>query len=101
MPDKYFILFLEIAREELRDAKEYLDEINPELSGKFALQMDVAMARLSKNPFLFQKVLDEKRQVIIKPFQYKLIYEIYPEDKTVLILAVIHGAQSPKRWISR
>ena len=55
MPPKYTILFLDIAREEFNDAKEYLDEISVDLGDDFVSEMDEMITRLKENPFLFQK----------------------------------------------
>lgn len=101
MPPKYTILFLDIAREEFNDAKEYLDEVDPELAAEFIKEVDNMFRKLQENPYLFQKIYREKRQAIIQRFNYKLIYEIFSNDQIILVFAVIHGARNPERWQNR
>jgi len=100
-PPKYTVLFLDIAREEFNDGKKYFDDIDPELADEFVGEVDEMFHRLQENPYLFQKIHKEKRQVIIKRFNYKLIYEIFSNDQIILVLAVIHGARDPERWQNR
>ncbi|MCB0572416.1 MAG: type II toxin-antitoxin system RelE/ParE family toxin [Phaeodactylibacter sp.] len=101
MPPKYLIRFLNIAREEINDAKAYLDEISPDLGDEFIAEVEEMLSKLEGNPYLFQKIHKEKRQALIKRFNYRLIYEIFPDNQIVLVLAVIHGSRHPKRWQNR
>lgn len=55
MLPKYSILFLDIAREEINDAKEYFDDIDHNMANKFISDVDEMLHRLQENPYLISK----------------------------------------------
>ncbi len=96
----YRIEFLGIAEEELDDALEWYAAQKADLSAEFVLALDVILKHISDNPRLFPVVHDEMRRALFQRFPYAVVYEIH-EPEVVLVLAITHQKQDPKRWLDR
>lgn len=87
------------AETDLDEAYFYLESQKSGLGFELLSFLSEILELLEQNPFLFQKVLNNKRRAIIKKFNYNVIYEI--DGKYVYILTIIHGNQNPQAWQER
>ncbi len=96
----YRIEILGIAEEEIDDAVDWYDAEKTNLSAEFALALDNLLQFISERPKLFPIVHNDMRKAILTDFPYSIIFEIHEPD-VVLVLAVAHQKQDPKRWMKR
>ncbi len=96
------VVFRRAAHAELKEAKAWYEEQREGLGIEFALNVEEAIERISKNPELYAIVREDVRQALVRRFPY-IIYYRYENDtkERVVILAVFHASRDPKNWISR
>ena len=70
------------------------------LSAEFVMALDEQLQKIKTNPELFAKVNEDMRKAPLRRFPYNIIYVIQ-EPEVVLVLAVFHQSQDPKRWMNR
>ena len=92
MRDSYQIIWLEPAKQDLRDIVFYLIDKAPLVALGIQEEFDRQLTVLEKFPHIsqenayFEDVLDFK----IKGLPYLVAYKVFPEKRTVEILAVLH-----------
>ena len=99
MPSSYLVIIQPEAEEDLDEAFEYLESQQIGLGFELLEAIADAITILEETPFLFQKIHGEKRRLIVRRFQYNLIYKVI--DSSVYILAIMHGSRNPRRWEDR
>ena len=96
----YRIAFLGIAEDEVDDAVEWYAAKKSNLSAEFVFALDDLLQYIAENPKLFPIVHNDMRRANLSNFDYSIIFEIH-EPNVVLVLAVAHQKQNPKRWMKR
>ena len=96
----YRLEFLEIAEDEVNDAVDWYDNQEENLGAEFVLELDNFFEYLTETPKIFPIVFEEMRRAVLPKFPYAIIFEIHEPD-VILILAIAHQKQDPKRWIKR
>ena len=94
---KFRVLVLDEALNDLKEACDYYDEINPKLGDRFFREVDKAFADLRKNPF-YQVRYDSFRMKIVKKFPYIIHYIVDEEARKVLVFGVRNSFQNPERY---
>ncbi len=93
------IRFLPEADRELHEALEWYAEQKVGLETEFMRCIDEAICRILANPKMYPIAIKNARKALVKRFPYIIYYEIANEE--IIIFAVFHSKQNPKRWQRR
>ena len=89
----YTVVFLESATNDIATTYEYYATIDIKLIDKFEVALKNTVSVLSKNPKHYRKVKGENRQILIKGFNFVLVYQIQKSE--ILIARVFHTSRNP------
>jgi toxin ParE1/3/4 len=84
---------------EFKEAILYYSEKSRSLGLAFYSEIEYAIERIVKNPFLYRVIDEDVRRCLTKRFPYAILYSI--EDDYILILAVMHCSRDPLYWKHR
>ena len=87
------------AEQELTEAVQYYEEIEPGLGNDFAVEAFAAVQRAIAYPRAWTILEGEVRRSFVKRFPYGVLYA--EEDGGILILAVMHLHRHPDYWKER
>lgn len=90
---------LELAKKEIREAREYYDSIDKNIGRSFVSQISHSLDLIKQNPLAFPAERKNIRKCLVKKFPYKILYAI--EDNNILVLAVMHQKRKPNYWLNR
>ena len=93
------IIIREVAENDISNSYEWYEEKRKGLGANFMLCVDEAMSRISRNPKHYPTVLYSIRRALVKRFPYGVFY--IEEDTKIVVLAVMHVRQNPKKWKGR
>lgn len=93
------IIFLKPAQEEYEQAVAYYNEQKKDLGLEFVLELKKSLKRIVEFPQAWQKLSQRSRRCRLKKFPYGLVYAV--KSDLILILAVMHLKQKPKKWEKR
>lgn len=93
--------FLPRAREDLRSARQYYAEENPEAARRFMEEVVRGTRLIREAPLRWPRVGSNQRRWVLRRFEYSLVYRYAPETDTVFIVAVSHHHRDPTHWSSR
>ncbi|SBS29135.1 hypothetical protein MAQ5080_01303 [Marinomonas aquimarina] len=95
----YRIFVRKEAEQDIRDSLDYYKRITPKLGHDFISRMDVTIAQVALNPFLYQLVHRDIRRALLKQFPIGLYYKVLGDK--VVTLAVMDSRRSPQNWRKR
>jgi plasmid stabilization system protein ParE len=95
----YTIKLTPEAKIDIQDSKEFYKLKSKKLAKEFLLNLDSAIEPLKTNPFLFQRGYRGIRKSPIAKFNSSIHY--FTEEKTVVIIAVLHNSRNPQMWKGR
>lgn len=103
MRDSYRIEWLEPAKQDLRDIVFYLIDRAPLVAIGIQEEFDSQLSILEKFPHISQEnaYFDDVLDFKIIGLPYVVAYKIFPEQRTVEILAVLHERKNradPKKY---
>jgi plasmid stabilization system protein ParE len=87
------------AKIDIQDAMEYYNLQEKNLGQQLFYYIDQAILKLLVNPFLFQKGYMGVRKCPTAKFNFAIHY--FTEEKTIVILAVLHSSRNPQIWKNR
>jgi len=87
------------AETEISEAFEWYEERVSGLGSDFLLNVDGALQSILRNPHRFPVIHKNLRRALIRRFPYQIFFVL--EKHRIVILAVFHAKQSPKRWMER
>jgi toxin ParE1/3/4 len=82
------------AKRDLREAKNWYQNISPDLKRDFVRRVDDAIALAQERPVAFQLVHRTFRRILVHRFPYALFYHA-GEDR-IVVVAVLHQARDPE-----
>lgn len=91
----YSVHFFESVKLDIRQAKEWYKNQNPGLEKRFALEIKKAIARLQKNPKIYEIRYKNIRSVFTAAFPYAIYFFIDDELSQIVIIAILHQARNP------
>jgi len=91
--------FLEIARREYDEAKEFYETEQPGLGFQFKEQIKHSLLRIQQYPQAWPPERKEIRRYIVHKFPYKILYSI--QDDKIVVLAFAHLHRQPDYWVDR
>ena len=93
------VLFHELARKELIDARDYYDDLVFGLGKTFVLELEKCLDVIKINPLAYPITKENIRKAVIIKFPYLILYLV--EEKSIYILAIMHQKRKPKYWVNR
>ena len=87
------------AREDLLTTFNWYQKQRSGLGFDYKLCIDEVFSKIQKHPTIYKKVYRELRRAVIRRFPFGVFYLV--EDKTIIILAVLHARRDPALWKSR
>ena len=87
------------AEAELLDARHWYEDQRPGLGGGFAAEVDTTLAGVLQAPLAYPRVQGETRRALVRRVPYAIYSHAMPEE--IVVLAIVHGRQHPRRWRSR
>lgn len=84
---------------DLAEACRWYDEQSSGLSDDFLSEVGDTLRRIDENPSLYPKVHRQLRRALVHRFPFG-VYYLDLQD-AVVVLAVFHQAQDPRRWRAR
>ena len=85
-----------LAEEEFNSVFQYYEQQQKGLGIKFSKEIDIIIAELKLNPFLFQRHFKHYREAVLKKFPYFIVYEII--EKRVIIHSFFHTKRNPNNF---
>ena len=95
----YIIKLTPDARIDIQDAIDFYNLKKKDLGTELLSYIDRAINQLKSNPFLFQRGHRGIRKIPVTKFNFAIHY--FTEEKTVVIIAVLHSSRNPQIWKSR
>lgn len=93
------VRFGELAKDEIRDARAYLEQQQPGLGSQFATEVSRASDRIARHPLLYPVEIGDVRKHVLNRFPYTMRYVV--RGDIALVLAVSHHRRRPEYWIDR
>jgi len=81
------------AKRDLREAKDWYQNISPDLKRDFVRRIGDAIVLAQERPLAFQLVHRTFRRILVHRFPYALFYHA-GEDR-IVVVAVLHQARDP------
>jgi plasmid stabilization system protein ParE len=82
------------AKRDLCEAKNWYQNISPDLKRDFIRRVDDAITLAQERPLAFQLVHRTFRRILVHRFPYALFYDA-GEDR-IVVVAVLHQARDPE-----
>ena len=95
----YQVVVRSQAETDMAAAAAWYDQQSPGLGTEFLRAIDVGIASVARNPAMFATVYRNVRRALLRRFPYGLFFVL--SNKSVVIIACLHGKQSPSRLKSR
>lgn len=92
----YTLKLLPIARKDLREGREWHENIQKGLGEAFKEAVNAEIDYVGNNPHHFQRRYKELRLSLVKRFSYAIFYMIDQERKWVIVFAVLHTRRNPE-----
>ena len=87
------------AESDLEEAAIWYEKQRRGLGGEFIDEVRRTVRLLTENPYLYHVVHQNIRSALIRRFPFATYYLI--EQKTIIVISVMHGSRDPKRWRQR
>ncbi len=93
------LYFSKLAREELREAKRYYNDLQKDLGEQLKVEAQAAANSILHNPLAWQVERGEIRRFLLNRFPYKILYAL--DGEKIVVIAFMHQHQAPDYWIDR
>ena len=87
------------AEVETREAFEWYERQAPGLGWEFLRSVDASLQSIRRDPNLHPIVWQDVRRALVRRFPYQIFFVL--EEKSVVVLAVLHAKRDPKNWPPR
>jgi len=91
----YSLIYVSEFWDELHEMVSFYENKSIGLGKRFLNDVDETLLKLSKNPFAYFNLKNNKRRIALKIFQSMIVYEII--DETIVILALSDFRSKPKK----
>jgi toxin ParE1/3/4 len=93
------VSFRRFAHYEFDEAADWYDGERIGLGAEFIAEIEALVARISADPYLYQKALGSIRRAVAPRFPYSIYYKVRKSE--IVVLAVFAGARDPAIWQNR
>jgi plasmid stabilization system protein ParE len=91
--------FHPLAKQELKDAANYYDNISLVLGDAFLDEIERTLERIKTFPEAWTPLSLRTRRCRISGFPYGIIYQL--QEQGILIVAIMHLQKQPNYWMDR
>lgn len=77
-------------------ARDWYNEQLNDLGRQFIAELDAAMVKVHRHPLHYQVVHRDIRRALLRRFPYAVFF--VAESARVVVLAVLHQSEDPKKW---
>jgi plasmid stabilization system protein ParE len=95
------VIILPLAKEDLKEAKVWYETKLKGLGKRFLSEVDKKINFIKINPLASNIRYDEIHTTVLDIFPYIIHYKVELDQKTIVIVAVLHTSLNPKKWQSR
>lgn len=99
--NKYRVLILPEATDDLKQAKKWYRQHNAELPKRFIKEVKNTINRIRLTPFANAIRYQNVHVGIVPIFPYCIHYIVEEDEKTLVVLAIHHTSMSPENWQKR
>jgi toxin ParE1/3/4 len=92
----YTITIAEVAEDDIRQAHLWYEEQKKSLGDTFENHISDSVDSIQDNPLKNQIQYSNTRVFFLNKFPYGIHFNVI--DKNILIVAVFHTSQNPKKW---
>lgn len=97
----YKLIILPSATEDIREAAKWYETKNPGLGKKFTAEVREKVVFIKQNPTSSNVRYDNVRTSVLNIFPYMIHYLMNEDDRTIIIIAILHTSRNPILWKSR
>ena len=90
------VSFTDIASQEYLEALKFYNLKRDGLGYEFVIEVDNCIRNIKSYPSAWQKLSKRVRRILVRRFQYGIIYS--HSDDTILILSVMNLHKEPDSW---
>ena len=84
------------AETDIQEAYEYYEECRRGLGQDFVLCIEASLDKIIQNPNHYPVVHRNIHRILVKRFPFGIFF--VAKENTIVVLAVMHGSRSPRRW---
>lgn len=92
----YSLIYISEFWDELHEMVSFYENKSIGLGKRFLKDVDETLLKLSKNPFAYFNLKNNKRRIALKTFQSMIVYEIIEETIVVLALSDLRSKPNKK-----
>ena len=93
------LIILPEAEQDVAEAYVWYENQELGLGEEFLRCVDACIQFIRRNPEIYQVVYESYRRAVVRRFPYVVFYE--HSDTTIIVYAVFHCSQDPKKWRNR
>jgi plasmid stabilization system protein ParE len=97
----YKTIILPLAKEDIQDAAKWYNNHQNELGKRFTKEVREKVHFIRQNPEALEIRYDNVRTAVLNVFPFMLHFTIEQENKTIIILGVLHTSRDPEIWKGR
>ena len=86
-----------LAQQELSEAYQWYENRSQGLGKKFIQAVEKRLNEIANHPERYAKKKGNYRETIVEIFPYIIIYEVFKNAQTVLVLHVFHAKRNPSK----
>jgi len=98
---KYKSVILLAAKEDILRAAKWYSQAQPGLGKELVARLRVRLSELRTNPFTCQIRYSDVHTALVEQFPYMIHYSVDQQNKTILVISILHTSQDPKMWNKR
>ena len=88
--------FLDPARIELLEARDYYEIQSPGLGADFVQEIESAIQQITRHPEAWGRLTSKIRRHLVHRFPYGVIYS--HSNQGIIIISIFHLKRHPKSW---
>ena len=93
---KYKSRLLELAKSDLKETARWYNQQESGLGKRFIVEAWSKIAKITLDPMIFAVKFNETRAALLDTFPYLIFYEIFADQKLVIISAILSSHRNPE-----
>lgn len=98
---RYKSVILLKAKDDLREAAKWYNQARTGLGKELLARFRERLAELRNNPLTCQIRYSEVHTTLVEQFPYMIHYYVDQQNKTIVVLSILHTSRNPKIWEER
>jgi plasmid stabilization system protein ParE len=93
---KFKVKIRERAEEDIREARDWYEQIAAGLGSRFGDELDAVIVSLGADALIYAPIYEDVRRAMTRRFPYA-VYFVVEKDR-VSVFRVLHQARDPREW---